>query len=63
MYRVFVSESFYFLLLCCRCVRSGVEVPESSVGCYACQPEDYSRFKPFFSKARHAPPAGTFGQT
>ena len=21
------------------------------MGCYACQPEDYDRFKPFFSKA------------
>ena len=38
-----------------RCVRSGVEFPDSSIGCYACQPEDYARFKPFFSKvvAKH----------
>ena len=25
-----------------RCVRSGVEFPDSSIGCYACQPEDLS---------------------
>ena len=27
------------------------ENPDSGMGCYACQPEDYDRFKPFFSKA------------
>jgi adenylate kinase family enzyme/protein-arginine kinase len=34
-----------------RCLNSGIENPDSSMGCYACQPEDYDRFKPFFSKA------------
>ena len=34
-----------------RCMRSGIENPDSNMGCYACQPEDYDRFKPFFSKA------------
>jgi hypothetical protein len=33
------------------CLRSGVDNPDSGMGCYACQPEDYDRFKPFFSKA------------
>ena len=32
-------------------MRSGIENPDSNMGCYACQPEDYDRFKPFFSKA------------
>ena len=35
------------LLQCCR---SGIENPDSSMGCYAMQPADYDRFKPFFSK-------------
>jgi hypothetical protein len=30
--------------------RSGIENPDSSMGCYAMQPSDYDRFKPFFSK-------------
>jgi cyclophilin family peptidyl-prolyl cis-trans isomerase/protein-arginine kinase len=34
-----------------RCLASGIENPDSGMGCYACQPEDYDRFKPFFSKA------------
>eukprot|EP01043_Picozoa_sp_COSAG02_P038306 COSAG02_NODE_2944_length_7689_cov_9.378920_1_plen_493_part_10 len=36
------------LLACCN---SGIENPDSGMGCYACQPADYDRFKPFFSKA------------
>ncbi|MEO0773994.1 MAG: hypothetical protein AAFZ04_12505, partial [Pseudomonadota bacterium] len=32
------------------CVNSGVENPDSEVGCYACQPADYDDFRPFFSK-------------
>lgn len=35
------------LLQCCR---SGIENPDSGMGCYAMQPADYDRFKPFFSK-------------
>lgn len=35
------------LLQCCR---SGIENPDSGMGCYAMQPSDYDRFKPFFSK-------------
>ncbi len=31
--------------------RSGIENPDSGMGCYAMQPADYDRFKPFFSKA------------
>jgi hypothetical protein len=31
--------------------QQGIENPDSQMGCYACQPEDYDRFKPFFSKA------------
>jgi hypothetical protein len=33
------------------CMNSGVANPDSGMGCYACQPADYDRFKPFFSKA------------
>ena len=33
------------------CMNSGVENVDSGMGCYACQPSDYDRFKPFFSKA------------
>lgn len=36
------------LLTCCL---SGVANPESEMGCYAMQPEDYQRFEPFFAKA------------
>ena len=31
-------------------VNSGIQNPDSGVGCYAMQPADYDRFKPFFSK-------------
>jgi protein-arginine kinase len=34
-----------------KCLASGVENPDSGMGVYACQPNDYDRFKPFFSKA------------
>ena len=34
-----------------RCVRSGIDNPDSAMGCYAMQPADYDRFKPFFAKA------------
>eukprot|EP01048_Picozoa_sp_COSAG05_P015636 COSAG05_NODE_1905_length_3849_cov_524.588533_2_plen_557_part_00 len=34
-----------------RCLTSGFENPDSGMGCYACQPQDYDRFKPFFCKA------------
>ena len=33
-----------------KCLKSGVENPDSEMGCYACQPSDYDDFKPFFSK-------------
>lgn len=38
-----------------KCMNSGVENPDSEMGCYACQPSDFDDFKPFFSKvlARH----------
>ncbi|PIE06467.1 MAG: arginine kinase [Rhodobacterales bacterium] len=32
------------------CMASGIENPESQMGCYACQPSDYDDLKPFFSK-------------
>ena len=32
------------------CVNSGAENADSGMGCYALQPADYDRFKPFFSK-------------
>ncbi|MEO0356770.1 MAG: hypothetical protein AAF386_00500, partial [Pseudomonadota bacterium] len=33
------------------CMNSGIENPDSEMGCYACQPSDYDDFRPFFSKA------------
>ena len=38
-----------------KCLRSGIENPDSEMGCYACQPSDYDDFRPFFSRvlARH----------
>ncbi|MEM9581555.1 MAG: phosphagen kinase [Pseudomonadota bacterium] len=33
------------------CMNSGIENPDSEMGCYACQPSDYDRFRPFFAKA------------
>lgn len=37
------------------CLKSGIENPDSEMGCYACQPGDYDAFRPFFAKvlARH----------
>ena len=34
-----------------KCLKSGIENPDSQMGCYACQPADYDDLKPFFSKA------------
>ncbi|WP_371227838.1 phosphagen kinase [Roseovarius sp. 2305UL8-3] len=33
------------------CLNSGIENPNSEMGCYACQPADYDDFRPFFAKA------------
>ena len=33
-----------------RCIKSGVENPGSGMGCYAYHPDDYDRYKPFFSQ-------------
>jgi len=33
-----------------KCLNSGIENPDSEMGCYACQPGDYDDFRPFFSK-------------
>jgi protein-arginine kinase len=33
------------------CLNSGIENPDSQMGCYACHPADYDDLKPFFSKA------------
>ena len=33
-----------------KCLNSGIMNPDSSMGCYAMQPADYDRFKPFFAK-------------
>lgn len=32
------------------CLTSGIEIPDSEMGCYACQPGDYDDFRPFFAK-------------
>ena len=34
-----------------KCMHSGIENPDSTMGCYACHPTDYDRFKPFFRNA------------
>ena len=33
-----------------KCLISGIENPDSQMGCYACHPADYDDLKPFFSK-------------
>ncbi len=33
-----------------KCLNSGIENPDSEMGCYACQPGDYDKFRPFFAK-------------
>ncbi|MCI2399429.1 phosphagen kinase [Aliiroseovarius subalbicans] len=32
------------------CLRSGVDNPDSEMGCYACQPADYDDFRSFFAR-------------
>lgn len=34
-----------------KCLNSGIENPDSEMGCYACAPTDYDEFRPFFAKA------------
>ena len=34
-----------------KCMKSGIENPESEMGCYACNPRDYETLRPFFAKA------------
>lgn len=34
-----------------QCMNSGIENPDSEMGCYACQPSDYEDLRPFFAKA------------
>ena len=34
-----------------QCMNSGIENPDSEMGCYACQPGDYDALRPFFAKA------------
>lgn len=34
-----------------RCIEVGITVPSDEVGCYACHPNDYAAFWPFFDKA------------
>ena len=36
------------------CLNSGIENPDSEMGCYACSPTDYDEFRPFFAKALSA---------
>ena len=33
-----------------RCIHSGLENPDSRIGCYAMNTTDYQTFRPFFSK-------------
>ncbi len=34
-----------------KCLASGIDNPDSEMGCYACEPTDYDEFRPFFAKA------------
>lgn len=34
-----------------QCIEVGVIIPQSDTGCYACAPDDYDLFCPFFSRA------------
>eukprot|EP00919_Chromeraceae_sp_WS-2016_P010256 GHVR01024062.1.p1 GENE.GHVR01024062.1~~GHVR01024062.1.p1 ORF type:complete len:170 (+),score=29.12 GHVR01024062.1:60-512(+) len=33
-----------------QCCKSGIDNPDSAMGCYAMQPQDYDTYKPFFQK-------------
>ena len=33
-----------------KCLNSGIVNPDSEMGCYACQPDDYDDLRPFFAK-------------
>ncbi len=33
-----------------KCMNSGLENPDSQMGCYACQPSDYDDLRPFFAR-------------
>ena len=35
-----------------RCVKTGLDNPDSGLGCYAMKPSDYETFAPFFDKVR-----------
>ena len=35
-----------------KCVKTGIENPDSGLGCYAMKPNDYETFAPFFSKVQ-----------
>jgi protein-arginine kinase len=48
VYFATLSENLKARLL--KCMNSGIENPDSEMGCYACQPSDYDDLKPFFSK-------------
>ena len=37
-----------------KCLNSGIENPDSQVGCYACQPDDYDVFEPYFTRLLEA---------
>lgn len=42
------AEQKLRLLICCA---SGIQNPDSCMGCYAMNPKDYDEFYPFFKKA------------
>lgn len=45
-----------------RCAITGIDNPDSSLGCYAMKPSDYDKFHPFFDKVireYHGDPTGT----
>lgn len=37
-----------------KCLNSGIDNPDSEMGCYACEPTDYDEFRPFFARVLSA---------
>ena len=48
--RYFDSLSKLDQLALLKIIKSGIDNPDSGMGCYAMQPADYDKFKPFFAK-------------
>ncbi len=46
---LFISRNNLDLQRFCKCIKTGIENPQSSLGCYAMHPEDYSLFNAYFN--------------